>query len=64
MMTMPAHSRLHRSVQPSQQMWRYMPLAALLSLLQTGELYFPSTKRLMEMDPWEGALNVEKWENT
>jgi len=36
------------------RLWRYMDLARLLSVIDTGTLFFPSVATLSKMDPYEG----------
>lgn len=38
----------------AEHIWRYMSLAALLQMLQSRTLFFPSIGELAATDPWEG----------
>ncbi|MFA5405113.1 MAG: DUF2971 domain-containing protein [Ignavibacteria bacterium] len=37
------------------KIWRYMDFTKLVSLLQKEKLFFPSTRTLKKIDPWEGT---------
>src|SRR5215469_7893220 len=49
-----AHFAFIEPTDGNARLWRYMDLARLLSVIDTGTLFFPSVATLSEMDPYEG----------
>jgi hypothetical protein len=45
------------------EIWRYMDFTKLVSLLQKKALFFPSTRTLQNIDPWEGTYLKKELEH-
>lgn len=44
------------------KLWRYMDFTKFVSILQTNSLFFPSTRILKSIDPWEGTYLKQELE--
>jgi hypothetical protein len=37
------------------KLWRYMDFTKFISLIKSNSLFFPTTRILTKIDPWEGS---------